>query len=41
MGHPDGKGCRARMLSLGFRPIGRLAELGQDVLEIFYRRDIV
>jgi L-amino acid N-acyltransferase YncA len=27
--------------SLGFRPIGRLAELGQEVLEIFYRKDIM
>ena len=26
--------------SIGFRPIGKLAELGQDVPEIFYRKDI-
>jgi L-amino acid N-acyltransferase YncA len=26
--------------SYNFRPIGALAELGQDVLEIFYRKDI-
>ncbi len=24
----------------GFRPIGKLAELGQDVREIFYRKDL-
>ena len=26
--------------SIGFRPIGKLAELGQDVSEIFYRKEI-